>query len=675
MNNISNISNISNIEIISDNKDTTVFNYHIKYIDDYNFEIIITFISGSILNLKILNKYRKNEVDISFTDIENSKILNKHKKNEIDISFTDIENSKIINSPFKLVLDNSEYIGKIPKIIHQSYTNDLVPRLQNATHTWQLMNNTYKYMYWTDELSDKYIYENFDERIQEAYFSLYARAYKSDILRLCILYEFGGLWCDISSECIYSFDKIISDEINIVLVKDNPSQVSNGNIYQAFIAVEAKNKIIKYVLDITVDRILNFSKYDIDYPWIHNETIAITGPTIFAIGLNKYLNRNPKNFFSEGFIKFNSNNILLLDHNIENGVGYIFKNNSKFIRTKYENFQKDRTTPHYSKLFSSGFIIKKKIPQTNINNISINSNNLFQIWINKENYGSNYVSDKMYHCYNTWIEKNPELNYIFLDNNSIIQLLEKEDEFPLLLNAYKKIKVFAFKADLVRYYLMYKFSGMYVDIDSYCVNNVKELTQGFDLVLSYDCDKSSISQAFIYSGKPRLEIFKKLIEHCVTNILNENIYDGDTGITGPKLFGKVAQNLFDYINKGSEFVIDSLKIKMINYYLNLPLPGGSWINSSIDYKVDGYILTTLCNSSSGYKKNKVKFLPKDILYNVNGVIKGNSPAYFSFSEGSGFYIYKNKIFCVSKYLGYNEERYILGGNDFAKMYENNNIFC
>ena len=37
-------SNISNIEIIADNKDTCVFNYSIKYIDEYKFEVNINFI-------------------------------------------------------------------------------------------------------------------------------------------------------------------------------------------------------------------------------------------------------------------------------------------------------------------------------------------------------------------------------------------------------------------------------------------------------------------------------------------------------------------------------------------------------------------------------------------------------------------------------------------------------
>jgi mannosyltransferase OCH1-like enzyme len=653
---MNNTCDISNIEIESDKKDCTTFNYNITFIDDYKFKIIISFTSGSELTLNITDK---------------------HSSNDISIHFTSTDNFKVMNSPFKLILDNSDYIGKIPKIIHQSYTDSLETRLKNATYTWQLMNSTYKYMYWTDELSDKYIYDKTDDRIKEAYFSLYTRAYKSDILRLCILHEYGGIWTDISSECFYSFDKIINqnNDVNIVLVKDSPSQVTNGNIYQAFIAVEPKNNIIKHVLDITVDRVLNYNQYNIEYPWICNESIAVTGPTIFAIALNKYLNRNPRQFFSEKFLNVESNHILLLNHNIENGIGYIFNNDeTKFVITKYENYQKDRTTPHYSKYFSSGFITKKKISLKNVDDIIVDSNNMFQIWITNDKYGGNYVSDKMYNSIHTWININPEINYNFLDNNALINLFKKDYEFPLLLQAYEKIKAFAFKCDLARYYLMYKFSGIYVDIDSYCVNNVKKLISGFDLVLSYDCDESNIQQSFIYSGKPRLEIFKQLINSCINNILNEDVSHGDLGITGPKLFGKIAEKIFGYRKKGNNFNFDNLKIKIMNYYLHLPLPKGSWINSSFGNSVHGCKLKTICKSSSGNKKNIVTFIPTDTLENVNGQIKGNTEVNYTFTESSGFFVYDKIIYFISKYPGYNEERHILGGNDFAQIFENKKLF-
>ena len=52
-----------------------------------------------------------------------------------------------------------------------------------------------------------------------------------------------------------------------------------------------------------------------------------------------------------------------------------------------------------------------------------------------------------------------------------------------------------------------------------------------------------------------MKIFKKLINSCVTNILSENITDGDVGITGPKLFGKIAQKSdLDYSKPGSFYI-------------------------------------------------------------------------------------------------------------------------
>jgi mannosyltransferase OCH1-like enzyme len=639
---------------MANNKDTTEFNYSIKYIDDVTFEIVVNITKGS-------------EVTLEF--------LNKNGKEIYSYLFSQKQTTAIMNSSFLLIKDTNNYIGKIPKIIHQSYTKTILTRLRNATYTWSLMNNNYKYMYWSDEDCDEYIYKTGDEKIKEAYFSLHARAYKSDIFRLCILYEYGGIWADISSECNYPLDNLITNDINLMIVKDNPSQVTNGNIYQAFIAVEQKNEIIKFVLDLTVDRIINFKQYEITYPWIHNETIAVTGPTIFAIALNNFLERPSKTIFNDKIISFGSNKILLLDHTIENNVGYISHNTLKVIRTKYENYQKDRTTPHYSHLFSQGYIVKKKIPLTNINNIKVDSNNLFQIWISNDKYGQNYVTEKMYQCYTTWKGHNPEINHIFLNNETIIEIIKNDTDFPNLLEAYTKVKVFAFKADLIRYYLLYKYGGAYVDIDSYCVNPLKGLINEFDVVLSYDCEKTSISQAFIYSKNPRVKLFELLIKNAISNILSENISNGDTGITGPALFGKVAQHLFHYLEKGSEFIFENLKVKIINYCLNLPLPSGDWKTTSINNSVSSNVLTTYCKTSSAQLvKNVVRFLPHNNLLNNNGKIVGNTNAHFSYSDGSGFYMYQNIIYCVSKYESYNKDRIILGGNDFANMFQNRTIF-
>jgi hypothetical protein len=171
------------------------------------------------------------------------------------------------------------------------------------------------------------------------------------------------------------------------------------------------------------------------------------------------------------------------------------------------------------------------------------------------------------------------------------------------------------------------------------------------------------------------KLFEELINRSISNILSKNITDGDTGITGPKLFGKVSQKLFNYLEKGSEFQINGLKVKIITYCLNLPLPEGSWLKSSFKTSITSNALITYCKSKSGkIYKNNIYFLPGDILSNNDGRIIGNTSVTFSLSDGSGFYIYNNKIWCISKYTGYNEERHLLGGNDFAIMFQKNEIF-
>jgi mannosyltransferase OCH1-like enzyme len=656
-----NKSDISNICIVANNKDSAVYNYEIVYINENSFKILIAFLVGNHCYSLDLN------------------IMNKYGNENITINIKSGDNWKIINTPFKLIKEDNKLKGNISKIIHQSYREDIKPRLRNAMYTWQLMNNNYKYMYWTDEKSDKYIYDLEDERIKEAYFSLYARAYKSDILRLCILYEYGGIWTDMSSECIICLDRILDNESNLHLVIDHPSQINNGNIYQAFIAVEPKNNIIKYVLDFTIDRVLHFKDYDGTYPWIANQTVAVTGPTIFAIALNKYLNRNPRDKFTEEIININNNKIFFYDHKIifeiTENLGYILFRGNKIIRTKYDNYNNDRTTPHYSNLFTRGYIIKKKINLLKEEQIKENNNNLYQIWISDKIYDGNYISEKMFNAIKTWKELNPEINYIFLENNLIIDIIKKDDEFPLLLRAYNRIKAFAFKADLIRYYMIYKYGGIYTDIDSYCVNPLKDLFRDFDIVLSYDVDVNRISNAFLYSKKSREILFKKLLNECIYNILERNHFDSDLDISGPLFFSKVLNSLY-YLDKNrNEHYIDGLKLLTIKYHIDLPLPNGCWRNSSINSIVKYNKLITYCRSTTGeYKRNEIYFLPNDYLRNDNGRIIDNSNVIFNLSNGSGFYINNNKIYCVSKYEGYNEERHILGGNDFAELYSKGLIF-
>lgn len=643
-------SDISNIIIKTDSNDISEFT--IKYISDFQFELEIVFFKVTDTNLTFINKHMEHiDFSINILNSENCKI--------------------IVESTFKLLkeVDNT-YIhkSKIPKIIHQSYKPAVKKNMFNVIFSWKLMNINYEYKYWDDDECKKLI-SSFDTNVQDAYDMLYAGAYKSDIFRLCVLYKYGGVWSDVSSECKICLDKVLCNDTELIIVKDTPSQVHNGNIYQAFIACVPENNIIKEILDFTVDRVLNNDIFNSVYPYVQNEPIAVTGPTIFAMGFNKTLGRHPYNsIINDDYIKLSINgintNVKLLVHL----PGNIYMDNEIIIKTKYNNWQHDRTNTHYSVLFEKGYIYKKKINDITRNN-SQDSITLYQIWIQ-----SNFVSINMENAIKTWIDKNPSFNYKLITNKRFLDIIKNNDEFPLLEKAYKSLIPLAFKSDLIRIYMLYKYGGFYADIDSLCINSVEELCKNYDIVLSDDTKPLKLSNAFIYSKKNQ-HVFKILIEKIIDNVIHKKTCDDDLDISGPGVFGKVFRSYFNIDFKNGEYNIQNTKIKVISYNFDLPIPGGSWKNTSRNIFVKGNILFVGCRSNSGtYKRNKVCFSVGDSLENNDGKIVNNNGFHYEETDGSGLYYDNKTVFAISKYSKYNDERLFLDGNDFAKLYKEKNIF-
>jgi mannosyltransferase OCH1-like enzyme len=481
---------------------------------------------------------------------------------------------------------------------------------------------------------------------------LYAGAYKSDIFRLCVLYIYGGIWTDISSLCEVSLDKIINNE-NLIIVKDTDDvQTRYGNIYQAFIISEPKNIIINYILQFTINRVIHHEEFNNNYPQVINQTLGVTGPTIFAMGFNSFINRPVDIPINDNEIFFNDMNIKLLKHN----PGEITLNCNKIITTKRHDWTSGRTTQHYSILFNQGYIFKKKI--IDVFN-SIESLNVYQIWIQDQ-----YVSNNMYNSIQTIFEHNPNINYTLLTNEKIITLLA----------AYNSIKPYAYKSDLIRLYILYKNGGVYIDIDFICTYNITSLCNNKELVLCKDIGNTSLSNGFIFSEKGNL-FLKYCIIECIKNIMNKT-KDGDLSITGPIFIGKCFYSFYNITGQIPNIIKEHPNIKMLDYKFNLPLPKGGWIDSSRKYYVtNGNILHVECRSMNGsWITNDVMFNINDDLNNDDGRIIGNTTFIYNEVSGSGLVYDNNNIFFSSKYETYNSERLILKGNDFANMYNNNDIY-
>lgn len=159
--------------------------------------------------------------------------------------------------------------------------------------------------------------------------------------------------------------------------------------------------------------------------------------------------------------------------------------------------------------------------------------------------GSNINFKNIFH-YNsilTFIELNPEYHYIYLNDSSARKFLR--ENFSQEINyAYDILIPGAFKADLLRYCLLYHFGGCYFD----CKQILKVPIRNFldakkSLVLCNDVIENALLNAIIFSI-PKNEIIHKTIQDCVYNIINK-IGNTALGVSGPIFFYKAIK---DYIN-------------------------------------------------------------------------------------------------------------------------------
>jgi mannosyltransferase OCH1-like enzyme len=137
---------------------------------------------------------------------------------------------------------------------------------------------------------------------------------------------------------------------------------------------------------------------------------------------------------------------------------------------------------------------------------------------------------------------NPEYTQIYFDDTDCENFIR--DFFPGYLSDYQSLIPTAFKADLWRLLVIYKYGGIYSDIGHMFVQKVDKIISHSDqLVFCVDSVPESLHNAFFASvaGSP---VIKALIDYTVNNIRNRNYGEDPLDITGPMAWGKCIRKLF-----------------------------------------------------------------------------------------------------------------------------------
>ena len=169
--------------------------------------------------------------------------------------------------------------------------------------------------------------------------------------------------------------------------------------------------------------------------------------------------------------------------------------------------------------------------------------------------------------YNQCQKMNPKVKFYFWDESSILKLFDNTPWIPFcdeIKKLYLNEKVFAGKADIARYAIMYVYGGVYIDMDYQCVQSFVPildaygskidlaviLTQDFSYnlktVLLGDC----LNNGF-FACKPQHEIMKYVLENCIENKQQKIL----TFRTGPRVFNECIQQIFKNAEKKSKTLI------------------------------------------------------------------------------------------------------------------------
>ena len=129
-----------------------------------------------------------------------------------------------------------------------------------------------------------------------------------------------------------------------------------------------------------------------------------------------------------------------------------------------------------------------------------------------------------------YIKCNPEWQYMLWNDENLHELFE---EFPIMLKIYNIELTYNGKSDLLRYLILYKYGGLYIDADSVWINKksfdplFKEIKESSIFFYYINNEKTIISGSIMGSSKKNIYLLKIIneIENMVKRQWkDDNIY-------------------------------------------------------------------------------------------------------------------------------------------------------
>ena len=265
----------------------------------------------------VYNEHAFNSTKSSFI----RKVSN-HSTDDLELDIIDVYPWKnipgfiLIDKNLSNLPEDNNYINNkqkrnIPKYIFQTMETSLIINDMNKYSRNNLinLNPEYKYFYFDSLDCRKFIKENFEKNVYIAYDRLLPGAFKADLWRYCVIYKYGGVYCDSGIIPLKGFDSFIEDDLDFIIPKDLNTE--DHSLWQGFFASKPKNKILLKTINLICDDVLNYvytSKYTGS-----NKILSITGSGKIGAAFNLFFNKKYNTVFKPGIYQINNMKFKILN--------------------------------------------------------------------------------------------------------------------------------------------------------------------------------------------------------------------------------------------------------------------------------------------------------------------------------------------------------------------------
>ena len=162
--------------------------------------------------------------------------------------------------------------------------------------------------------------------------------------------------------------------------------------------------------------------------------------------------------------------------------------------------------------------------------------NIFQSWYTKKLHP--LLQEKI----NKFKNLNSEYTYHLYDDNDMDIFVNKHFN-GVIAECYNKLNIIVAKVDFWRYLILYKYGGIYLDMDSSIEKSLDELIKNEDqaIITAENNPNLYVQWALIFSKEH--PILKKTIELICSNIKNNSYPNNIHKMTGPTVYSRAINHI------------------------------------------------------------------------------------------------------------------------------------